>query len=321
MIRNLFIIFTFCLTGVVCAQESQRKPVGSIIEVKGRAYLKEKGQKQKELTARDKDTLLYAGQELGCIKDCQVKFRIGRTEKALSKGRYIIPNLLKPKTRSDDDSIAAGSKTRTGSGILLSPLDSERGLARPESFKFSWRLLKINNKLINVLPLTLLLKDCKSYNQIWLGEEIEYPLGIYTSDEIRNLLKKRQRQDSAVSLEVFLTSPSLQDEHYCFNLISANEEKNLQAELYEWNNYAELIQHVERAYIFYRYKLYAEAADEYDMALNLSSTTDYLIADAIKTHYLVGNLERVKELLNQLKKLSSKSALYDEMLILTRPKN
>ena len=49
------------------------------------------------------------------------------------------------------------------------------------------------------------------------------------------------------------------------------------------------------------------------MALDLSPSTDYLLAGAIETYYLLGDAERVKDLLDRLGGLSPRSQLYEEL--------
>lgn len=317
---NFFLIFILCLSSLVYSQEGARKYVGKIIKIEGKAYLKEEGKKLRELTARDKDTLLFAEQELGCLSKCLVRFSIGSSEKTINKGHYIIPHLIKRRTPSNN-SISAGSKTRGVNDILVSPVENGIGLVSPEFFKFRWRILKIGDNLVNISPLTISLNDCKTDEHIWSQPNIDYKQGSYVTEGIKGLLKKRQQKHTRVSLEVVIASESFdKKQRYCFDIISTLEEQRLRSELTEWDNYADLIRYTERAYIFNKHKLFSEAAEEFNMALKMSPKTDYLLADTIKAHYKLGDLEMVDELINNLEKLSPNSELYNEILILTKRK-
>lgn len=316
---GIILVGLLCLVGSAHSQENSQKPVGEIIEIKGRAYLKGEGQKSTVLTSRDKHIPLFAGQEIGCEVKCTVRFSIGRTEKTLLIGHYVIPNLIKPRTHLAN-SVRAGA-TRGEEDILISPLERNIGLARPDSFKFRWKMLKINGKPIDVSPLTISLNGCSTDEHLWNKTNIDYKQGLYISDEIRRLLKGRQQQNLIVSVEVVVESGSFEKkQRYCSDIISISEERLLENELARWDDYADLIRHTERAYDFYQHKLYDEAADEFDMAVQLSQDTDYLLADAIICHFQLGDEDGVKSLLNRLEKLSPQSKLYNEMLTLTGQK-
>lgn len=318
MKSSLFVILMLCSANLIYAQEIPRKRVGEIKKVTGRAYLKEPdGGPQRELTARDKDIPLFTGQELGCIEKgkCKVEFSIGRRPLE-TQSRYPIPNAIRSKEHPRDR-VRVGENTRSKGTILLSPVDEEIGLVSPKSFRFRWRLLRTQGKLINVSPLTLSLRSCKTNELIWSEPDIDYGRGSYVAGDVRDRLKARQQQGSATSVEVIMTSESLPKERFCFSIISATEEQQLQSELVEWDAYADLIRHMERAYIFERHKLYDEAADEYEMALKLSPETDYLLAETIMVHYTLGDEDRVKVLLARLKRLPKGRGLYNEILELT----
>jgi len=117
-------------------------------------------------------------------------------------------------------------------------------------------------------------------------------------------------------MEVVVSSESFPEkDRFCFDIISTNEEKSLSSELAIWDEYSELMRHARRASVFYQHKLYSEAVDEFDRALELSPSTDYLIADAIRAHFQLGDEDGVRSLLKRLAKISP--TLYREMLLFT----
>ena len=192
------------------------------------------------------------------------------------------------------------------------------GLVRPESFKFRWRRLKVNNEPVSVAPLTLSLNGCTTDQPIWSERNIDYGLGSYAVDQVKQLLKERQQRNAVVSAEVVVASASFdKKQRFCFDIIPASEERKLRNELTKLDGYSELMRHATRAYVFYQHKLYSEAVDEVDLALQLSPETDYLLADAIKAHFQLGDEEGVKGLLERLERVSPGSELYRETLELT----
>ena len=317
-----YVLLALCLPLAARAQEGSRKRVGEIIEVKGRADLKGPGQEVKHLTTGDKDIAIFAGQKLECVSKCALKFRVGSEPISLNGGRYPIPNLpARRRHLSDSDSVRVGASSRGPTDILLSPLPAGAGMTRPESFKFRWRMLRTSEGLINISPLSISLVGCKTDERLWPEHVIDYKKGLYVSEEVRRLLKERQRPDSVESIEVVVTSASFDKaQRFCFDLISAAEERRLSAELAMWDDYDDLVRHAERARVFYRHGLYDESAEEFDAALRLSPQTDYLLADAIMARFRLGDDDEVDTLLRRLGKLSSSRGLYKRMFRLTRPK-
>jgi tetratricopeptide (TPR) repeat protein len=220
-----------------------------------------------------------------------------------------------------DTSVAAGSPSRGPKDILLSPSPKGAGMARPELFTFRWRILRTEEGPVSISPLTISLGGCKTDERLWVEKGVDYEKGFYVSEEVRRLLKGKQRPDSAESVEVVVTSASFDKaQRFCFDLISSAEEQRLASELARWDDYADVLRHAERARVFYRHGLYEEAADEFDAALRLSPETDYLLADAIMARFRLGDEDAVDALLSRLRKLSSGGGLYDRMLTLTRRK-
>lgn len=313
----LYVLLALCLSLTAQAQEGSKKRVGKIIKVKGRAYLKGPGQEVQHLTTGDKDIPIFAGQMLECVSKCELKFLVGSDPIHLSGGRYRISNLGRARKHLHD-SVVVGAPSRGPMDILLSPPLKGTGMTRPESFKFRWRMLRTNEGLISISPLTISLVGCKTDERIWVEPGIDYKKGRYVSEEVRRLLKERQQPDSVESIEVVVTSASFREpQRFCFDLISAAEEQRLAAALAMWDDYDDLVRHAERARVFYQHRLYDEAAEEVDAALRLSPQTDYLLADAIMARFRLGDKDEVDALLDRLGKLSSSRGLYHRMLALT----
>lgn len=315
---NLYLFIVICFASMAYSQQPARKPVGEIVKVTGKAYLREEGKKEITLTSRDEKASLFAEQVLVCGPQCQITFTIGLVPVTLTRGTYLIPNRVRSPIPLSG--IKAAGARRSEGVILLSPVEREIGLVRPESFEFRWRKPKINGEPIKVAPLRISINDCRTDTHIWSRENIAYGPGSYMEDEVRESLKKRQQPDSRVSAEVVVASASFNEkQRFCFDIISASEEAQLRNELVKFKSHPELARHAAQAYIFYQYKLYREAVDEFDSALQLSPDTDYLVADGIKAHFQLGDEDGVKRLLQRLEKISSASGLYHEMLNLTAP--
>jgi predicted Zn-dependent protease len=86
-----------------------------------------------------------------------------------------------------------------------------------------------------------------------------------------------------------------------FSLLTAKQEQELNAQLDFWEKHTDGVAlRFGRAYSFSRQKLFAEAAEEYEFALDFAPDSRYLLQDVIQADRLAGRLSRAKELQSRL---------------------
>jgi hypothetical protein len=295
------ILILFFLTGSLCAQQSGPKPVGKIVRVEGRAYLLQ-GQTRKVLPSGNLNIPLFAENEIGCISTCKIRFEIG-SEPLIKSSRFVIPNQIRRRSSEKNFVVTAGNKG--GANIILFPIASEVGMVRPESFRFRWRVVRLNGNVVDIRPLTLSLNTCEVIDELWHQAGIDYQSGSYSNEDAIRELKNRQSKDANSRIEIVLESESFKKkERFCFSLISKTEEERLQRELATWNEYADFIRLTERARIFEEHKLYQDAILEYEEALKLFPNTDHLLAEAIRAYLRIGDRDKAIELRNRLRQIS-----------------
>ena len=92
-------------------------------------------------------------------------------------------------------------------------------------------------------------------------------------------------------------TPEKNEVRVYFYLLSAPNEQALHRDLEMWNHHGNgLMRYVGRAYSFSRYKLYSEAAAEYEAALLLAPESQDLLEATINVYRSTGNLRRIHEL-------------------------
>ena len=220
------ILILFFLTSSICGQESVPKPVGKIVRVEGRAYLRQ-GQTQKTLPSGNLNIPLFGEQVIGCISTCKIKFEIGSTPLTTST-RYVIPNQIRRRSAEKTYVVTGGNKG--GADIILFPIASELGMVRPESFRFRWRVVRVNGKVVDIRPLTLSLNACEVIDELWHHAGIDYQSGSYSHEDAIRELKNRQSKDANSRIEIVLESKSFKKkERFCFSLISTTERRGCNA--------------------------------------------------------------------------------------------
>jgi len=84
-------------------------------------------------------------------------------------------------------------------------------------------------------------------------------------------------------------------------IVILRQEQELNAQLDFWEKHTDgLALRLGRGYSFTRYKLFAEAAEEYESALISAPDSRYILEDAIQANRLAGRPSRVKELQTRL---------------------
>jgi hypothetical protein len=126
--------------------------------------------------------------------------------------------------------------------------------------------------------------------------------GSLKSDAVSSALVAYKMKAGSPGLILTLTLANASDwKEVHFSFLNSKEEQELSAQLDYWEKHTDsLALHLGRAYSFSRHKLFAEAAEEYDSALNSAPESRYLLEDAIQANRLAGFPSRVKELQTRL---------------------
>jgi hypothetical protein len=274
---------------------------GRIMSLHCDARLQRKGTKDeaKLLYPRDIALGLAAGDAVRCNGP-------GYMEVLISEGTKRIPppqTLFKIKSLPADPKYPEDkeiSDALTGYGVsgatrgiaansrILWP--AENSAVVPEHFVIRWA--PVPQKIV-----LSILSEAKDVT-LWGPTEVDGGAGSLNSDAVSSALVAYKAKPGSTGLVLTLTLANSSDwEEVHFSLLNGREERELNAQLDFWGKHADaLALRLGRAYSFSRHKLFAEAAEEYDSALDSAPGSRYLLEDAIKANRLAGRASRVKEL-------------------------
>lgn len=302
------------------AQSKEPEPVaGRILNVQCVAKLMKKGTTNEVplLYPRDVDLGLTAGDQVRCAAPgtsgfLEVLVSKGIQRVTVSKvgmGFPIPPLPSFPKDAKQDDLIAkqlsdygvsGATRGNAADSRILWP--TENGVVLPQHFVIRWK--PVSGKVsVSIMSDT---KDAA----IWGPTEVAGSAGSLQSDEIASALVAYKKKSPNPRLVVTVTfgDPSDWEESH-FALLGARQEQELDAQLGFWAKQPnELAVHLGRGYSFLSHGLFAEAAEEYEAALNAASESPYLLARAIAADRLAGRLSRATELQGRLASQSKAAA-------------
>jgi hypothetical protein len=188
--------------------------------------------------------------------------------------------------------IAGASRGNAADSRILWP--SKNSVVMPEHFNIRWA--PVPQKI--VLSIMSEAKDVT----LWGPAEVDGAVGSLKSDAVSSALAAYKTKPGSLGLILTLTLANTSDwEEVHFSFLNGRQEQELNAQLDFWEKHTEgLALRLGRGYSFARHKLFAEAAEEYDSALNAAPESRYLLEDAIQANRLAGRASRVKELQTRL---------------------
>jgi hypothetical protein len=243
---------------------------------------------------------LRAGNELKAESGGEVIIQIFGEKKQIvitdGMGWYPIPNrrliiTAQPARSNFKNQFQAGGRPRGSSQIILSP--QRHGVIRPSTLVFRWRPLKES-------PVTLSFKLARDNKTLWSQANIDGMSGQLTSELARKSLRKIQKRSVSRYIEFTLAPTVGKTQRTLFRVMSVNEEELLAKELSTWDGNVEFTRIIGRAWVFSRYRLYDEAAAEYESALIDSPESADLLETTIRAYCRAGNRIRAEELAKRL---------------------
>ncbi|HXC31360.1 MAG TPA: hypothetical protein VNZ56_02745 [Verrucomicrobiae bacterium] len=191
--------------------------------------------------------------------------------------------------------IVGATRGNAAQSRILWPVDGSAVL--PENFVVRWGPV---SQKIAVSVLT----EAKDVT-VWGPTDVDGSAGVLKSAGASSALAAYKKKAPNARLVLTITFGNENDwEEARFSFLSAQQEQDLNAQLDFWaKNTAGLTLHLGRGYAYTRHKLFAEAADEYETALESAPESPYLLKDAIEAEQRAGRASRVKELQSRLTSL------------------
>jgi|HubBroStandDraft_2_1064218.scaffolds.fasta_scaffold77007_3 hypothetical protein len=189
--------------------------------------------------------------------------------------------------------LAGATRGRPPDSRILWP--EEGSVVVPEHFVARWA--PVSQKV----TLTIM-SEAKDVT-VWGPTEIDGASGSLKTTEISSALASYKAKSPNPNLVLTIAFANASDwEEVNFSLLKGREEEELNSQLDFWAKHSDgLALHLGRGYSFMRYKLYSEAAEEYESALTTAPESPYLLEDAIRAERMAGRDSRVKELETRLK--------------------
>jgi hypothetical protein len=257
-------------------------------------------------SSRDVGRSMSAGDQIRCIGDGYLELFASDDKKRIeaSQGWFTIQPLPPNPPFS---LIAEGLRKygipggpRAGDSLILWPYDGST--VSPETFVIRW--VPVQEKI------ELAIRVAGKNLTLWGPVEVEGTKGFLNSDGIFPVLMayKTQSEQSDLILSLSIGERAKWEDAH-FSLLTSQQEHELTADLNSWATRTEAVAlHLGRAYSFTHFRLFAEAADEYDSALEDAPESPHLLEEAIEMNRLAGKADRVKELEHRLKLLSDASS-------------
>lgn len=273
-------------------------PIGYIEELFGPVSLRTSKSSKAPIaldSRRDAARRLFAGEQLQCGRGAILRVRRnGLVERIRCPSGWVtLKRVASPQAKASDQVLAeygrmSGKPVSAPSGIdLFAP--SDRGAAIPSDLTIRW------TPVADRRTITLVLRDA-ARREIWQQDRVDARPGSLVSADLREVLIAYRIQHQG-ALTLTLIDPDGKQKHVTFSLLTEDVEKQLKAELAQWDRESgRIMPRLGRAEAFTRNRLFAEAAAEYDLALRVAPASHDLLIKAIDAHRDAGNLKAASEL-------------------------
>jgi hypothetical protein len=275
---------------------------GRIVSLQCDAHLRKNGtQAETPLTSpRDIALGLFAGDSVQCrgAGYLEVLVSSGTKKITASDNWFAIPPLPPDPAFPKSDAVIAQSLANYGRAGATrgNPADSRilwpsaNSAVLPDRFVVRWTPVPRKISLA-------VMSEAKDVT-IWGPTGVDGGTGSLKSGELSSALAAYKAKAGSLGLVLTLTLANSSDwEEVHFSLLNARQEQELKEQLDYWEKHTEgLALRLGRGYSYSRFKLFADAADEYESAFSSAPGSRYLLEDAIQANRLAGRPSRVKDL-------------------------
>jgi hypothetical protein len=293
-------VFAFALPSEAAAQGGS---AGIIEKINGTAYLRQTpvAAPEKLDPRSDAARRLYPGEQVRCARRSCLTLLLGR-RRLVVRGAdwFTIPPA--PSSRSDlynrmlHEYGRVGGIERGDSSQVFAP--SDHSVVTPGRFIIRWAPSPSG------CVLSLTIRDVGA-GVVWREENVRGALGSLESASARRRLTT-YRDLARQGTLIFTLNDTCGGAHQVtFTLLSAEKERLLEQDIALWDKEdGALARRLGRAAVFSQYRLYPQAADEYEAALMTEPHSRDLLTRTILAHRRTGNLTRAEDLERRLPKVA-----------------
>lgn len=302
-------LLTICIcAGVVlfspCETYAQEDGVGIVEEVRGTVFLRRNPHSKPRRLDPKLDTarLLYPSEQVRCARGSTLRLLLGQKSRIISATDWFtipraVPSWLAPFKRVYADYGRRGGRDRGGEMQVFSPADHSVALVKP--FIIRWVPSAAD------CDFTIMIKDV-SDTKVWGKEGVDGAAGsLHDPSAERELIAYRaERGQGPLTLVVNDSCGTMT--RLSFSLLSAENEQSLKEDLSFWDKQTgTLVPHIGHASVYNHYRMYSQAAEEYEAARKKAPSSVDLLLRTISAHRATGNFTRVWELKKRLPKGTS----------------
>jgi hypothetical protein len=280
-----------------CPVLSQNRVAGIIVEIQGTTYWKKNNKtKAIKLDPRsDHARLLYVGEQVRSERNGLLRLVLCNEEKTISgQSSWFSIHVSSecPNRKAFEAYKKVGGRSRGDKIQIFSP--SNHSVTTPEFFVIRW--IPSTAKC----TLTLAIREPEG-RLLWEGDNVDGGLGLWDSRDARQALIKYRADGEEAPLLLRLSDSCANQIDVTFSLLSVKSETSLRNELKGWDkNDVKLMVYLGRASVFESYRLFPQAAEEYEAALKLAPESHDLLMRTIWAHRNTGNYARELELKSRL---------------------
>ena len=293
-------LILFVLLGLIPCQALAQQP-GAIVErISSTVLLRQKGKQISLNPKSDIARVLYIGDSVHCEKGARLSLSIGgrTTELDENSGWFTIARRVSSQSDPHEKALAAYGRTGgrdrgfVSNSTVYSPADESAVM--PELFVIRWTPLKRRCVASFVI-------QTPDGQELWRQDKVNGAPGSLESGIARQALMTYRTKVDEGTLLLRLKDSCGNEDHLTFTLVSVADEKSLKEELAFWDHEPEkLIAHIGRASVFSRYRMFPQAAEEYEAALAAAPKSHDLLLRTISAHRRTGNRARAERLERRL---------------------
>lgn len=296
---------TIVILTATCAR-AEPQIAGYIEMIQGRVLLREAGSDVAIVLSPKTDVVraLHDGDLIRCDRGGSARLRLGFATRYLKPSvRWYLVKARWPIRRARDIQVALDAYGKAG------------GRARGTESKGFHVFSPALNAAVQADSLTLRWggagDDCRlsfavrtlDRREIWSERNIRSRNAAFTSDQLRKALRSEQTA-GVLRFELIVTGNCVDEYPQPFTILSAADEISLAHSLNAWKKTKpELLRRLGRGSVFLRFRLFDEAAVEYEQALALEPASRHLLECVIAAHERTGNAARHAALVKRLRGL------------------
>jgi hypothetical protein len=280
------------------AAAAQEGGSGIIEEIRGTVFLRRSNVRQERLDPKqDAARRLYPGDRVRCTHGSLLRINLGGEPRTIRPTAWFtIPRPDSsgptPFRKMLDDYGYRGGRDRALPIQVFSPTD--HGVVLIEDFVIRWASHPAG------CTFSLSMQDVATVT-IWRKDNVDGGVGSLNDASARRALTEYRARVGTGPLKLAVNDSCGSTTTVSFSVLSAEEERLLKTDLAFWETQTgAFVRRIGRASLYDRFRMFPQAAEEYEAALSEAPDSRHLLIRTITAHRTTGNFARAEELRKRL---------------------